>query len=167
MRIKFIVTLFLFTNFCYAQNSQLAYNYFRKGEYKKATVIYKQLHEKSKVRRDYFKKLLSCYQLTEDFENASNLLKQQIEDFPTQPHLNIELGYNFQLQNKNEKATPYYELALEAVEKNPNTGYLIGATFKDNHLLNYALKAYTKAMKLNPELHYDAYVASIYGEQPK
>ena len=165
MRIKFIVTLFLFTNFCYAQNSQLAYNYFRKGEYKKATVIYKQLHEKSKVRRDYFKKLLSCYQLTEDFENASNLLKQQIEDFPTQPHLNIELGYNFQLQNKNEKATPYYELALEAVEKNPNTGYLIGATFKDNHLLNYALKAYTKAMKLNPELHYDAYVASIYGEQ--
>lgn len=165
MRIKFIVTLFLFTSFCYAQNSQLAYNYFRKGEYKKATVIYKQLHEKSKVRRDYFKKLLSCYQLTEDFENASNLLKQQIEDFPTQPHLNIELGYNFQLQNENEKATPFYELALEAIEKNPNTGYLIGATFKDNHLLNYALKAYTRAMTLNPELHYDAYVASIYGEQ--
>lgn len=165
MRIKFIVTLFLFTSFCYAQNSQLAYNYFRKGEYKKATVIYKQLHEKSKVRRDYFKKLLSCYQLTEDFENASNLLKQQIEDFPTQPHLNIELGYNFQLQNENEKATPFYELALEAVEKNPNTGYLIGATFKDNHLLNYALKAYTRAMKLNPALHYDAYVAAIYGEQ--
>ncbi len=165
MRIKFIVTLFLFSSFCYAQNSQLAYNYFRKGEYKKATVIYKQLHEKSKVRRDYFKKLLSCYQLTEDFENASNLLKQQIEDFPTQPHLNIELGYNFQLQNENEKATPFYELALEAVEKNPNTGYLIGATFKDNHLLNYALKAYTRAMKLNPALHYDAYVAAIYGEQ--
>lgn len=165
MRIKFIVTLFLFTSFCYAQNSQLAYNYFRKGEYKKATVIYKQLHEKSKVRRDYFKKLLSCYQLTEDFENASNLLKQQIEDFPTQPHLNVELGYNFQLQNENDKATPYYEYALKAIEKNPNTGYLIGATFKDNHLLNYALKAYTRAMKLNPELHYDAYVASIYGEQ--
>ena len=165
MRIKIIVTLFLFSAFCYSQNSQLAYNYYRKGEYKKATVIYKQLHEKSKVRRDYFKKLLSCYQLTEDFENASNLLKQQIEDFPTQPHLNIELGYNFQLQNQNEKATPFYELALEAVEKNPNTGYLIGATFKENHLLNYALKAYTRAMTLNPELHYDAYVASIYGEQ--
>lgn len=165
MRIRIIVTLFLFSTFCFAQNSQLAYNYFRKGEYKKATVIYKQLHEKNKVRRDYFKKLLSCYQLTEDFEKASNLLKQQINDFPNQAHLNIELGYNFQLQNQKEKAIPYYDLALEALEKNANQGYLIGATFKDNHLLGYALKAYLRAMELNPELHYDAYVASIYGEQ--
>lgn len=165
MRIKIIVTLFLFSTFCYSQNSQLAYNYFRKGEYKKATVIYKQLHKKNKVRRDYFKKLLSCYQLTEDFENASNLLEQQIKDFPTQSHLNIELGYNYQLQNEKEKAIPYYDLALKSIETNAASGYLIGRTFKDNHLLDYALKTYLRAMELNSHLHYDAYVASIYGEK--
>jgi len=158
-------TLFLFSTFCYSQNSQLAYNYFRKGEYKKATVIYKQLHKKNKVRRDYFKKLLSCYQLTEDFENASNLLEQQIKDFPTQSHLNIELGYNYQLQNEKEKAIPYYDLALKSIETNAASGYLIGRTFKDNHLLDYALKTYLRAMELNSHLHYDAYVASIYGEK--
>jgi len=165
MRIKLIVVFFLFTAFCYSQNSQLAYSYFRKGEYKKASILYEQLHKKNKVRRDYFKKLLSCYQLTEDFGKASNLLKEQMSAFPTQPHLNIELGYNYQLQNQVEKATPYYELALQTIEDNPNTGYLVGITFKDNHLLDYALKAYLRAMELNPQLNYSAYVASIYGEK--
>ena len=165
MRIKIIVVFLLFTAFCYSQNSQLAYSYFRKGEYKKASVLYEQLHKKNKVRRDYFKKLLSCYQLTEDFDKASILLKEQMSTFPTQPHLNIELGYNFQLQNQVEKATPYYEIALQAIEKNPNTGYSIGITFKDNHLLDYALKAYLRAMELNPQLNYSAYVAAIYGEK--
>ncbi len=165
MRIRIIVTLFLFSSFCFAQNSQLAYNYFRKGEFKKAAVIYKQLHEKNKIRRDYFKKLLSCYQLTEDFEKASYLLKQQIDSFPNQVHLNIELGYNFQLQNQIDLAIPYYDFALQSIEENANRGYLIGITFKENHLLDYALKTYLRSMELNPDLPYDRYVASIYGEQ--
>ena len=97
MNIKFIVILLLITSFCYSQNSQLADNYFRKGEYKKATVIYKQLHEQNKIRRDYFKKLLSCYQLTENFEQASKLLNERIDEFPNQLYLNIEKGYNYQL----------------------------------------------------------------------
>jgi len=141
------------------------YQIFNTSFNKKATVIYKQLHQKNKVRRDYFKKLLSCYQLTEDFENASKLLEQQIKDFPKRPYLNIELGYNFQLQNQKEKAIPYYELALKSIEENAGSGYLIGRTFKDNHLLDYALKTYLRAMELNSHLHYDAYIASIYGEK--
>jgi len=165
MRIKFIVTLLLFTSFCYSQNSQLADNYFRKGEYKKATVIYKQLHEQNKIRRDYFKKLLSCFQLTENFEQASKLLDERINEFPNQFYLNIEIGYNLQLQNQEELAKPYYDLALQSVKENPSSGYLVGRTFKDNHLLKYALKSYLLAMELNPTLTYDAYVASIYGEQ--
>ncbi len=165
MRTKFIVVFLLLSVFCYSQNSQLAYSYFRKGEYKKAASIYEQLHKKNKVRRDYFKKLLSCYQLTENFDKATSLLKQQTQAFPKQPHLNIEVGYNYQLQNQIEKATPYYEKALLAVEDNPNNGYLIGTAFKDNHLLDYALKAYLKAMELKPDLNFNVYVASIYGEK--
>ncbi len=165
MRIKIIVIILFISGFCYAQNSQLAYSYFRKGEYKKAANLYEQLYKKNKLRRTYFKKLLSCYQLTEDFEKASNLLKAQMEAYPTQAYLHIELGYNYQLQNQLENATPYYEKALLAIEDNPSNGYLIGTTFKDNHLLDYALKAYLRAMELKPELNLSVYVASIYGEK--
>jgi len=165
MRIKFIISFFFFSAFCFGQNSQLAFSYFKKGEYKKATVIYKQLHEKNKVSQSYFKKLLSCYQLTENFEEATKLLHQQIKSFPNQSHLKVELGYNYQLQNQKEKAIEYYNIALEIIDENPNAGYIIGLTFKNNHLLNYALKAYLKAMELNPNLQYDSHVAFIYGEQ--
>ncbi len=165
MRITFIAILLFFTTFSFSQSSQLAYSYFRKGEYEKASVIYKQLHEKNAIRRDYFKRLLSCYQLTERFEEASNLLSQQKLRFPSQQYLDIEIGYNLQLQDQPDLALPYYESALQSVEKNPNSGYLIGKTFQDNHLLDYALKAYKKAMELNPNLNYDAYIAFIYGEK--
>ena len=166
MHRKFIVILFLFSvSFCFSQNPQLAYNYFRKGEYEKAAVLYQQLYEKSSIRRDYFKKLLSCYQLTENFEAAATLLKNHQKKFPKQANLVIEIGYNFQLQHQKEKAIPYYEDALQNVVNNPRSGYLIGRTFQENHLLDYALKAYKKAMELDSDLNYDAYVAFIYGEK--
>ena len=166
MHRKFIVVILFFTiSSSFSQNSQLAYSYFRKGEYEKAASLYKPLYEKSKVRRDYFKKLLSCYQLTENFEAASNLLKAHQNAFPKQSNMAIEIGYNFELQHQKEKALPYYEKALAAVEKNPHAGYLIGRTFQENHLLDYALKAYKKAMELDSTINYEAYVAFIYGEK--
>jgi tetratricopeptide (TPR) repeat protein len=166
MHRKFIVILFFFSvSFCFSQNPQLARSYFRKGEYKKAAALYKQLYEKNKVRSDYFKELLSCYQLTENFEAASKLLETHLKEFPKQTYLIIEKGYNLQLQHFDDKAIPYYEKALRLVEENPYSGYLIGRAFQKNHLLDYALKAYKKAMELDPGINYDAYVAFIYGEK--
>ena len=160
----FIVILFI-TSTSFSQNSQLAHNYFNKGEYEKAAMLYKGLYNKNKVRRDYFKKLLSCYQLTENYEEASKLLIDHQKEFPNQIYLNIEIGYNYELQHQLEKAIPYYEKVLKSIDNNPNSGYLIGHTFQENHLLDYALKAYNKAMALNPDLNYDAYIAFIYGEK--
>ena len=163
---NFIVILFLFLSLMsFSQNSQLAYNYFFKGEYNKASVLYKELYNKDKISSVYFKKLLSCYQLTENFDAANSLLIAHQKEFPNQINLNVEIGYNWQLQNKIEKAIPYYKKSLEVVEANPYSGYYIGRTFQENHLLDYALKAYKRAMEINPEINYDAYVASIYAEK--
>ncbi len=161
----FIVILFFITSTSFSQNSQLAHNYFNKGEYEKASTLYKELYKKNKVRRDYFKKLLSCYQLTENFDAASSLLINHQQEFPDQTYLNIEIGYNLQLQHQLEKAIPYYKKSLKSIENKPNSGYLIGHTFQKNNLLDYSLKAYKKAMELNPDLNYDAYIAFIYGEK--
>ena len=165
MRIKIIAIFLLITAIGYSQNSQLAYRYFRKGEYEKAASIYKQLYQKSKVRRDYFKKLLSCYQLTEDFKKADELIQDRINLYPEQSYLNIELGYNLQLQDKKEEAQPYYEKALKAIPEFPFEANQIGSTFKENHLLDYAIKAYSMGMKLSPDANYFPYLAAIYAEQ--
>ncbi len=165
MRRLIIVIVLFFSSFSFAQSAQLAYSYFRKGDYEKAAVIYKKLHEENPVRRDYFKRLLTCYQLTDKFDKSTALLADQKTFFPDQSYLNVEIGYNLQLQEKKTEAIPYYERALELLERQPNAGYIIGKTFQDNHLLDYALKAYQRAMELNTKLNYDAYVAFIYGEK--
>lgn len=165
MHCKFIVILFFVSFVSFSQNSEMAYHYYSKGEYEKAITIYKQLYEKNKVRSDYFKKLLSCYQILQKFDDASNLLTTHQKEFPKQSYLIIEKGYNLQLQHQEKEAIPYYEKALKIVEENPNAGYLIGRTFQENHLLDFALKAYNKAMEIDPNINYDAYVAFIYGEK--
>ena len=163
---KFIVVLFFFmVSIGFSQSSQLAHNYFYKGEYDKALELFKELYGKNEVRQDYFKKLLSCYQLTEKFDKANALLKSHREKFPTQVNVIIELGYNLQLQGDKESAMSYYKKALQVLEEKPFSGYLIGRTFQENHLLEEALKAYKRAMEIDPKLNYDSYIASIYAEK--
>jgi tetratricopeptide (TPR) repeat protein len=162
-------TLFLFiccfSLHIYAQEPQLALQYFRNSEYQKAASLYKTLHEKNPFNTNYLNDLIDCYQQLEKFEEADKIIVQQLKIYPNQEYLLVELGYNFQLQNLYEKAVPYYEKALLAIEKSPNMGYFIGKTFQDNYLLDYALLAYKKASEANPNANYNSQIALIYSEK--
>lgn len=162
---KFIVIFLFTTTICIAQSAQLGYNYYRNGEYEKATVVFKQLYEKNKVRQDYFKHFLSCYQLTQQFDEATELLESHSALYPNQVGLLVEKGYNEQLQNNTEKAEKFYQKALQMVSKNPFTGGSIGRAFAENHLIDRAIEAYRTAMELNPEINYHIYLAHAYGEK--
>jgi len=148
-----------------AQKAELASSYFKNGDYEKAIILYKPLHEKNPIRRDYFKNLLISYQQLEQYEWAELLITYQLNRFPNQIYLNIELGYNFQLQGNMNKAHEYYEICINHIDKNPNYTYAIGRTFKENHLLDYALKSYQIAKAKNPKLNTEISEAQIYGEQ--
>lgn len=165
MQNKLLVFFIFFSFTLFAQNIQLANSYFIKGEYEKAISLYKPLHEKNPIRRDYFKALLTSYQQLEEYELANELLKNQITQFPNQIYLNIEIGYNYQLQNKLNEAEKYYEKSLNYIKENPNFAFVIGQTFKQNHLLNYALQSYKIAKKINPKLNTEISEAQIYGEK--
>ncbi|PIE49261.1 MAG: hypothetical protein CSA39_03645 [Flavobacteriales bacterium] len=162
---KFIVIFLLTSTICIGQSEQLGYNYFRGGEYEKAAAVFKELYEKNKVRQDYFKHLLNCYQLTQQFKKATALIESHSALYPNQLNLLVEKGYNQQLQNNNEEAKKYYEKALELASENPFTGGNIGRAFAKNHLIDYAIATYKKAMSLNPEINYHIYLAQAYGEK--
>ena len=130
----------------------------------KAASLYETLLEKHPYNTNYTTFLIDCYQQLDDFNAAHTLITNQLEKFPNQDHLYVELGYNYELQHLQDKAIPYYEKALASVEKSSNLGYAIGRTFQNNHLLNYALLAYKKAMELNPSANYNFQIALIYGE---
>lgn len=162
---KIIVLFFFFSSFCIAQNANLANMYFERGDYVQAASIYKKLYQKNDVRQDYFKRLLSSYQALENFEAATDLLNKHQKKFSRRNNLWVEIGYNLQLQDKTEEAKTYYEKALKIIEDDPFQGSGIGRAFEQNHLIDYALRSYKKAMEQNPKLNLDLNVAYLYGEK--
>ncbi|WP_457616762.1 tetratricopeptide repeat protein [Lutibacter sp.] len=165
MRSLILIFLCCFSLQLHSQNQQLAYQYFRNGEYDKAAAIYKKLFEKHPYNLNYLNYLVDSYQQLEQFNEADLLLKKQLQQFPSQVQLNIEIGYNYQLQHETEKAIPYYNKAINEIKNTPSLGYAIGRTFQNNHLLDYALKAYQIATAANPKANYYFQIAAIYGEK--
>lgn len=165
MRRLFVLFFCLISLHLHAQEQQLAYQYYRNGEYEKAIDLFQSLHETNPYNTSYTNYLIDCYQQLEKFEEANILIHNQLKKLPNQDYLYVELGYNFQLQHIEQEAILYYEKALKAIEKTPNLGYLIGKSFQDNHLLDYALLAYKKAMEINPSANYNFQIAEIYGEK--
>jgi len=148
-----------------AQEASLAFLYLRNGEYEKAATIYKTLHEKNPLNSNYLTNLVDCYQQLENFNEVQSIINKQLEKRSDQYYLLVELGYNYQLQYKQDSATFYYEKALNSIEKSKNQGYLIGRSFQKNHLLDYALTAFKKSMEVNPNSNFNLQIAAIYGEK--
>ena len=160
------VIFLLFSQLIIAQNDfLLAENYYRQNEYEKAIQLYKKLYKKSPYNTTYLKRLIACYQETDNFLTAENLLKNRLEKNKKASYLNVYLGYNFERQYKKEIAKEYYNKAISSIEKNAGFGGVIGSTFKNYNLLDEAVRAYEKTMEVNPKSNYLFQIAQIYGEK--
>lgn len=143
----------------------LAENYYRQGEYEKATQFYKKLYTKSSFNTTYLERLISCYQQTDKYKAAENLLVKRIQKDKSQSYLYVFLGYNYDSQKQKELANENYQKAINSLDKNANYGSIIGRLFKNYSLLDYAILAYEKAMEKNSNANYNFQIAQIYGEK--
>ncbi|NDV42524.1 tetratricopeptide repeat protein [Muricauda sp. 40Bstr401] len=159
------MSFLLFQATALAQEDFLAKQYFNDGDYEKAVVFYEKLAASNPRRTDYSEALVACYQQLERYTEAETFLLEKLQDPYAFPTFFIELGYNYTLQDQSENATEYYDKAIQKIDENPNYGYSVGYRFQKYALLDYAIKAYTRAMELKPDLNYDFQLARIYGEQ--
>lgn len=161
----FLISFLLFQFSALAQEDFLAKQYFNDGDYEKAVVFYEKLVETNPRRTDYAEGLIACYQQLERYTDAETFLLDKLKDNYAFPTFFIELGYNYTLQDQADRATEYYDKAIQKIDENPNYGYSVGYRFQKYALLDYAIQAYTRAMELKPDLNYDFQLARIYGEQ--
>ncbi|CAM1349772.1 MULTISPECIES: tetratricopeptide repeat protein [Tenacibaculum] len=166
-KLIFLFTFFISSLFCYSQQNGfiIAENYFRNGEYEKAIQLYKELHNKSPYNTTYLKRLISCYQETNQFLVAESLLLKKLKKYPKQTYTYVMLGYNFERKQEINKADEQYKNALESVKNNSGYGGIIANLFKNYNKLDYALKAYNGIMDNNPKANYGFQLAQIYGEK--
>ena len=165
MKNLFLLIILFLTYVAHSQNnSSLAENYFREGEYKKASQLFETLEKNNPFNTRYLKRLITCYQETSNYEKAENLLQKKLLNYPSQHYLRIEIGYNFDQQKKPTLAKKEYDFAIEAIESNPSLGGIMGRMFQQNNLLDYALKAYSKALVFNKDASFEFQIAQIYGD---
>ena len=166
MKNIFLIIALFSVSFVLCQNSSsLAESYFREGEYEKASQIYESLEKNNPFNTRYLKRLITCYQETSNYEKAANLLQKKLLNNPSQHYLRIEIGYNFDRQQKTALAKKEYDIAIEAITSNPSLGGIMGRMFQQNNLLDYAIEAYSKAMRLHENASYEFQIAQIYGEK--
>lgn len=161
---KIVAIIALFCSVAvFAQNEQLAFNYFEKGEFEKALATYQDLEKKQPGNTFFIQKIVACQQQLQKYQEAEKYLKEKIER-TNQPLLCVELGYNYQLQKDMGKAEKNYNLAIKAVSDNPSYAYSVANAFEQKVLLEYAIKAYDTATSINKSMNFDYQLALIQGQ---
>lgn len=161
-KIVFVI-LFLFSLTVFAQNEQLAQNYFDRGEFEKALLSYQDLLKMQPSNAVFFQKTIDCQQQLQQYDVAEKTIQDRFAKYK-QASLLIELGYNFQLKKDDTKAKSYYEEALDRIRKNANEVYSIAQVFEKKSLINYALQSYQLALEKEPKFNFNFQMALLYGQ---
>ena len=174
MRNLFFIILIAISNLSIAQDTNekiiqndylLAENYYRENAFEKATLLYKKLYDSSPFNSNYLERLVSCYQETDRFLIAEQLLKDKIKTNKDHGYLYVYLGYNYEKQQLKDTAEINYKIALNSLNKSTIYAAVIGGLFKEYNLLDNAILAYEKAMQINKNANYIFQIAQIYGEK--
>ena len=162
-KILSIIILFL-SLAAVAQNEQLAQNYFEKGEFEKALVIYQDLDKKSHTNTWYIQRVAACYQQLKQYDNAEKYLLEKIEKVK-QPQLYVDLGYNYQLKKDMAKAEKNYQKAIDAIAENPGYVHMVANSFEQKVLIPQAIKAYEAGQATEKNRNFDYQIAVLQGQQ--
>ena len=160
----FLVTLFLLSSLIsLAQSDILAKEYFDKGQFEKAVVLYEDLYKSNKNSALYASSLIACYQALKDFDKSEKIISERYSRLK-QPNFLVDLGYNYQLQNNTSKAEEYYNKAIDELESNIHFASGVAYAFEQKNLLEKALQVYNYATSVNAQLNFDFQKARIYGQ---
>lgn len=163
MKIKALLIVFFISMAAFAQNEQLAQNYFEKGDFEKARLSYLELFKSVPSNSIYFMRLVESYQQLSQLEESEKLLRDRLEKY-RQAGILVEIGYNYQLKKDETQAKKFYEEAISKIDKNPGEIYTVGPAFEKRSLIEYALRAYKLAIQKEPKLNFNYQMAMLYGQ---
>ncbi|QSW91483.1 tetratricopeptide repeat protein [Flavobacterium endoglycinae] len=166
MKNIFIYVILFWSGIIFSQNEQLANNYYDKGDFEKAKLIYEDLLKSSPSNTQYFLRTIDCYQQLQQFDLAEKTIQERYNRYKQGAFL-VELGYNYQLQKNESKAKNYYDQAIEKIKTNPNDVYGVGNAFERKVLLEYALKSYQTGMQVQPNYNFNFQIGMLYGQLGK
>ena len=127
------------------QESKLANEYYRSGEYEKAGILYKKLYDQSKNNNFYFGRYLESLLALENFKEAENAVREEIKKRPNEAHLYVSYGNIFEKQYLIEKAEEQYKKAIEKVKPDLGSVSRLGNAFLTLAKYDQAISVYESA----------------------
>ncbi|WP_179021243.1 tetratricopeptide repeat protein [Winogradskyella forsetii] len=166
MKQRFLILLLVLGFYSgFAQNSEAqAESYYKKGEFKKALIIYENLIKEKPYSYNYLDKLVDIHQQLEQYDEAEKIIIDRLNK-NRNPIMVVTLGYNFQLKDSINNANTLYEEAISYADEKPNYIYTIAKKFEDYSLQDQAIRLYEKGKLLTPDRDYSIQLARIYGDQ--
>lgn len=150
MKRNIIVLLFLFlSSLAWSQETKLAQQYFRDGEYEKSAQLYKKLYEEKNFNDYYFKYYFNSLLNLGAYEEAEVAIKKAIKKRPQDTHLLVRQGALLERRFENEKAKKLYDKAIRELTNNRTQILRTANVFSELTKYDYALKVYERGVELS------------------
>lgn len=161
-----IVFSFFLSGILYGQESKLANEYFRNGEYEKAAVLFKKLNDKTKGTSYYFNYYIKSLVAAGQDEEAEKILKGEIKKNPGNTELYVTYGDMLEQRNELEEAKKYYRQAIDNLGPDVSRISKLGNAFIGSVKYDMAEETYLKGVELLDNEQVFAYnLADLYSRK--
>ena len=171
MRIFLTLSFLAFFLTLSAQESRLAQQYFRDGEFEKAASLYEKLYKTNNNNDFYFGRYVECLLSLEQYEECEKVIKKQLKKNPKNVILYVTYGKLFERQFKDKEATQQYEKAINYLDKNKINITRLANSFSSLTKYELAIATYEKGAALLRDEQIFAYnLGDLYrrkGDVPK
>lgn len=146
-----------------AQDIELANEYFQKGEYEKAKVIYQKLAKNDHTVKLIYKKYLTTLEQLKEPNESDKFIRKMIKTFPEEPSYKAEYGFLLEKQGKKAEAQKQYDQVVNSIKADPVQVNNLAQYFIDAGKLDLAEQAYVLGRKNSKSQSEYAYqLATLY-----
>ncbi|MCX6352764.1 MAG: hypothetical protein NTX03_13040 [Bacteroidetes bacterium] len=147
-------------------DESLASEFYGKGEFDKAALLYKKLLDNNPANAFYYDNYLSCLLNLKDYKTAEREIKKLIKRNNDITRFQVDLGYIFSLENNEKDMKKVWD---DVIQKIPPDEERIGYTanlFASRKANEYVLKTWLQGRKLfQSDVAFTQEIASIYRDK--
>lgn len=133
------------------QDMKLAQEYFRKGEYEKASPLFKKLYEENVGNSYYYKNYMKCLVALKEYEQAKDLVKKYGKKRKGDPSIAVDYGYIYKQMDDPEAAEKEFDKAISQLSKESNMIRRVANSFSSLEEYDYSIKVYERGRELLKE----------------
>lgn len=142
------ICLFLFMLAASGQDTRLAEQYYRDGEYEKAAQLYQQLAEENSKNSFFFDRYIASLMALDQYEEAESAIKKQIKKAPKDAKLLVTYGKLLEQQFETEAANKQYEKAIDQLLADQYQVTQLANAFMSLTKYEYAIQAFERGAAL-------------------